>query len=278
MKGEKGKSEKEAFERFRHILKKLEGFEIDDIMSYLSMFVELRTGPKSDRNPLALIGGMSERENENFDHPNEEAREWVNEWEKEFRKQVKSEGEEKRAVELSPFFVYLRRLKVFDEWELAEMKPAFVRWLVDKYYNFDLRIEEGDLVVANGDIALGAFSQALDNRGIVGEFVEWFQSTQDELEGFGSELGLNGLGSQREKIKWKAKAAQLGYIFRELVDKGFIEPPTRKGKTNYAALARLIDEYFEHGSTLGNIEKELKEGSLSNDNRENFSFPKALDK
>ncbi|MCO7332657.1 hypothetical protein NHN08_09105 [Riemerella anatipestifer] len=48
-----------------------------------------------------------------------------------------------------------------------------------------------------------------------------------------------------EKIKVKGSLQSIGYIFSELIDKGWIIPPKRNGKINKTAVARLILEHFE---------------------------------
>ncbi|MRM97298.1 hypothetical protein [Riemerella anatipestifer] len=48
-----------------------------------------------------------------------------------------------------------------------------------------------------------------------------------------------------KKIKVKGSLQSIGYIFSELIDKGWIIPPKRNGKINKTAVARLILEHFE---------------------------------
>ncbi|MEY8761734.1 hypothetical protein [Chryseobacterium tongliaoense] len=48
-----------------------------------------------------------------------------------------------------------------------------------------------------------------------------------------------------QKIKIKGSLQSIGYLFSELIDKGFIEAPKRNGKNNTSAISRMILEHFE---------------------------------
>ncbi|MCQ9638111.1 hypothetical protein MP478_01820 [Chryseobacterium sp. WG14] len=48
-----------------------------------------------------------------------------------------------------------------------------------------------------------------------------------------------------QKIKIKGSLQSVGYLFSELIEKGFIEAPKRNGKDNTSAISRMILDHFE---------------------------------
>lgn len=51
--------------------------------------------------------------------------------------------------------------------------------------------------------------------------------------------------STAQKIKIKGSLQSIGFLFSELIEKGFIEAPKRNGKDNTSAISRMILEHFE---------------------------------
>ncbi|MDH6254383.1 hypothetical protein M2347_004110 [Chryseobacterium sp. H1D6B] len=51
--------------------------------------------------------------------------------------------------------------------------------------------------------------------------------------------------STSQKIKIKGSLQSIGYLFSELIEKGFIEAPKRNGKDNTSAISRMILDHFE---------------------------------
>lgn len=51
--------------------------------------------------------------------------------------------------------------------------------------------------------------------------------------------------SQPNKIPIKGSLQSIGFLFSELIEKGFIEAPKRNGKDNTSAISRMILEHFE---------------------------------
>lgn len=47
------------------------------------------------------------------------------------------------------------------------------------------------------------------------------------------------------KIQLKGSLQSIGYLFSELIDRGFIEAPKRNGKNNTSAISRMILQHFE---------------------------------
>ncbi|WP_312287980.1 hypothetical protein [Chryseobacterium gleum] len=51
--------------------------------------------------------------------------------------------------------------------------------------------------------------------------------------------------STAQKIKIKGSLQSIGFLFSELIEKGFIEAPKRNGKDNTSAISRMILDHFE---------------------------------
>lgn len=83
------------------------------------------------------------------------------------------------------------------------------------------------------------------------------------------------------KLKWLGKPAHLGFIFKELAEKGFIEVPKRKDKLNrdkYAKLLMQLFEVFPKDTTPENLGKELGDSpSISPETELKFKIPKLKD-
>lgn len=66
------------------------------------------------------------------------------------------------------------------------------------------------------------------------------------------EIGLiDEMKKENEKIKWLGSPEQFGFIFGELVAKGYIELPTKETEGCFSKLAELSLQYFEILSTKG---------------------------
>lgn len=52
-------------------------------------------------------------------------------------------------------------------------------------------------------------------------------------------------GDSMEKIKWNGRPAQIGYLFKELVNKGWITVPMTNQKESVKKLSRLCQQYFD---------------------------------
>ena len=89
----------------------------------------------------------------------------------------------------------------------------------------------------------------------------------------GSELTIPIIGDQ---IKWQGSTAQFGFIFLELVKRGYIELPSYKGDGNYMHLARLCYVYFDLPTeSFGYFSKEMSptQNSLSDTNKKKLTLP-----
>ncbi|WP_241310530.1 hypothetical protein [Chryseobacterium arthrosphaerae] len=82
-----------------------------------------------------------------------------------------------------------------------------------------------------------------------------------------------------QKIKIKGSLQSIGYLFSELIEKGFIEAPKRNGKDNTSAISRMILDHFEfidkeEQPKPEDIRKTLfTENKLSADKQNQFRIP-----
>jgi|GEM_PF-1508938 len=85
--------------------------------------------------------------------------------------------------------------------------------------------------------------------------------------------------STSQKIKIKGSLQSIGYLFSELIEKGFIEAPKRNGKDNTSAISRMILDHFEfidkeEQPKPEDIRKTLfTENKLSIDKQNQFKIP-----
>lgn len=80
--------------------------------------------------------------------------------------------------------------------------------------------------------------------------------------------------SPNGKLKWLGTPSQFGFIFQELIGKGFLQPPA----TSYKKMADAFLEHFEIETTSPSLSKELSTNetsgnSLSSNNRSKFKIP-----
>ncbi len=98
----------------------------------------------------------------------------------------------------------------------------------------------------------------------------WVEDKREKLT-----AGVTEPGNPVEKIKWNGSSEILGFLFLELVRKGYIDPPLFHGKPNFTGLSRLCGQYFEVGTTPGNLERVFNEenNALTTWKRERFTIP-----
>ncbi|SHF76937.1 hypothetical protein SAMN05444483_102320 [Salegentibacter echinorum] len=78
-----------------------------------------------------------------------------------------------------------------------------------------------------------------------------------ELENFSAKT-LSNDSILSDKIKWNGGPAQLGFIFRNLVEEGYIDSPvTKEGEVNCSAFARQLIEHFNLKTTPASLAKYL---------------------
>ncbi len=97
---------------------------------------------------------------------------------------------------------------------------------------------------------------------------DWITEKRKEIKG-------EATGTLITKMKWNGSAASFGYLFSELVEKGWITPPQRSGKTNWAGFGKLCYLHFDLNSTIDNIIKEINppKGQYVNNKRDQFTIP-----
>ena len=84
-----------------------------------------------------------------------------------------------------------------------------------------------------------------------------------------------------EKIKFHGSLQSFGFLFSELIEKGYIEAPKRNGNNNKSAISRMILEHFEFMSKEEqpkpeDIRKTLfTENKLSADKQNLFKIPES---
>jgi hypothetical protein len=80
-----------------------------------------------------------------------------------------------------------------------------------------------------------------------------------------------------QKLKWKGKAEQFGFIFSELAKKGFIEIPGTHGDASYSKYAKVCFDLFEFEkeTTLENLKRAMNpnKNMLSESNRAKIIIP-----
>jgi hypothetical protein len=78
------------------------------------------------------------------------------------------------------------------------------------------------------------------------------------------------------RIKWIGTPSQFGYVFLELIDKGYIKPPKHKnGKMNCRKFAKICFNVFDIIGEEATLVKELtpKSKSLDPSNQAEFNIP-----
>lgn len=87
--------------------------------------------------------------------------------------------------------------------------------------------------------------------------------------------------STTQKIKLKGSLQSIGFLFSQLIEKGFIEAPKRNGKDNTSAISRMILDHFEfidkeEQPKPEDIRKTLfSENKLSADKQNQFRIPQS---
>jgi len=83
-----------------------------------------------------------------------------------------------------------------------------------------------------------------------------------------------------KKIEWKGSPALFGYLFTELIKKGYIEPELHNGEMSYQGTAKLFFNHFNvNNTTFENLKNEMNPGKckLSDTKRAKFTIPNLSD-
>lgn len=80
---------------------------------------------------------------------------------------------------------------------------------------------------------------------------------------------------ETDKIAINGNVQLWGFIFNELINKGYITAPKHNGKVSYAKFARQLLQHFEFSSQPSEnyLTKALKENKYSNNKQEIFKIP-----
>ncbi|MCX6242884.1 MAG: hypothetical protein NTX43_13865 [Bacteroidetes bacterium] len=80
----------------------------------------------------------------------------------------------------------------------------------------------------------------------------------------------------KNKIKWISPPAVFCFIFRELVDKGYIAPPTWGAEWSYSGFAKQCLEHFDIGTDPDYLQKAMRDkNSLTVTKTNKFTIPNA---
>ena len=109
----------------------------------------------------------------------------------------------------------------------------------------------------------------------IDEIFKWLEKKRHKIVEEIADNGQSSIIQPHEKLEWKGSVSQFGYLFNELVEKGFIEKPKSKGRATHAAFARSCLKLFEFRGEDSSLEKELspQSNSLTYANREEFKIP-----
>lgn len=104
------------------------------------------------------------------------------------------------------------------------------------------------------------------------DFVNFLHEEKEQI------IELAGVERQKLKLDWLGTPAQLGFIMKELADKGFIKIPQMKnGKPNMSAFERVILDCFNGDFGNSVIRQAITDGTDSNSlvasNKAKFTFP-----
>jgi len=116
--------------------------------------------------------------------------------------------------------------------------------------------------------------------------IDWIEEKRKEL----SQQTAKDRGAEvptLKKIEWKGSPALFGYLFTELIDKGYIEYEKHGTERSYQGTAKLFFNHFNvynkkgELTTLQNLEKEFNPASakqtLSDTKRAKFTIPNLSD-
>jgi hypothetical protein len=128
-------------------------------------------------------------------------------------------------------------------------KNHLVYYYKKTFYFFDLKYFDSD----NIDMHFKHMNRIFDRdrekllrhhtTGYKGDGLE--KRITSEIESQSSKSTNNDKIADPQKIKIKGSLQSIGFLFSELIEKGFIEAPKRNGKDNTSAISRMILDHFE---------------------------------
>lgn len=181
------------------------------------------------------------------------------------------------------FQEYYRPIDKFDNY--GTYKNHLVYYYRKTFYFFDLKYFDSDNIDMHFKHMNKIFDRKSENvsrRSVVnykGDGLE--RRITAEIDSQLSKFNNDEKISTPQKIKIKGSLQSIGFLFSELIEKGFIEAPKRNGKNNTSAISRMILDHFEF------IDKEEKpkpedirktlftENKLSIEKQNQFKIPQS---
>lgn len=167
--------------------------------------------------------------------------------------------------------------------ECGTYKNHLVYYYDKTFYFFDLKYFDSDNIDMHFKHMNKIFNRDRENflrqhtTGYKGDGLE--KKITSEIQSQLSKSINNGIIAVPQKIKIKGSLQSIGFLFSELIDKGFIEAPKRNGKDNTSAISRMILDHFEfidkeEQPKPEDIRKTLfTENKLSTDKQNQFKIP-----
>ena len=121
----------------------------------------------------------------------------------------------------------------------------------------------------------------IEIRKIFNQFKGTLKQTKDEFSNLQSSSLNEDLREQSKhsKLKLNIGGALAGYLFRELIDKGYLEPKLHNGEESYEGTAKAISEHFEMNGKESTFIKSMnpEKNDLSETKRQKLILPKKSD-
>ena len=169
----------------------------------------------------------------------------------------------KLYLEKKDWYRSMNHIALIDELQMANKK---LYWSLRDTY-----IEKHGVILNEynhyGD--LGRFKSFIKQSLCSGidEIITYTYNKYLEYSSIGIITGTNYKDTGSNKIKLRGSLQSLGYIFSELIEKGYIIPPRRNININILATARMILEHFEFADREQQPNEEDIRKTLFTDNR-----------
>ena len=152
----------------------------------------------------------------------------------------------------------------FNEGSTREHRGLDFLYFVQEHLDINAKHE---LIDENGQVSIITTPIAESRKTLIRE---WIAEKRKVLKD-----APNVTQDTKEKIKWNGSPEILGFLFLELVRKGYIDPPLFHGKPNFTGLSRLVWQSFELDSTPGNLDRALNESNnqLTDYKRDRLKLP-----
>jgi len=157
-----------------------------------------------------------------------------------------------------------------------KLTSGFLNYHYQKYYE---KNGDGYPFLAFMKEVLDDLTELSDKRKYT--ILEWLDRKKEE-KNHAVPVELQTNADLSRKIQWKGTAALFGYLFMELIKKGYIEPELHNGEMSYAGTAKLFFNHFNvNNTTIDNLIKEINpahdKNTLSPTKRAKFTIPNLSD-